>query len=480
MIGGFCMKKLLSIVLAITILLSIGSISAYAIDIPDGFAISTTEDADKDSIAGNVIGYIGDVNASDSINVKDATAIQKHLASIIELSDDSLTLADADMSGKVNVRDATAIQKWLANIDIEAPINHLLYIPDDLDIHTHYYTQKTVEPSCFAKGYTIFTCSCGDSYKDDFINTINHNFENYECTSCGVNPFDYYVEWIKENGSFNENHYEFKYPNITNIDGLENTDIEVLYYPPSEIDEHIVLSCYDYNTGTCTWVVLNYNDAEAYCMCDNDEYFDLSTYIDITTFTTNTPIVPVKYEEGTYSYSSALKYAQTEITLTILMHDISMCDTGVGVSVVDLGFYSIYSDDDNPTPPTEDNVNPPVDNDYVELDPILNCNDFPLHLYSNDGKVYLGKLVTNKYDIDSIWNTYGEYGSKYRTNSIWNEYGTYGSKYNTNSAFNPYASSPPIIVTNSGTKIGYLTANEYKLNGYTITELERVLKSIGQ
>ena len=54
---------------------------------------------------------------------------------------------------------------------------------------------------------------------------------------------------------------------------------------------------------------------------------------------------------------------------------------------------------------------------------------FPLHLYSNDGRVYLGKLVTNKYDTDSIWNEYGTYGSQYSSNSIWNEYGTYGSAY---------------------------------------------------
>ena len=116
----------------------------------------------------------------------------------------------------------------------------------------------------------------------------------------------------------------------------------------------------------------------------------------------------------------------------------------------------------------------------VKNDPILTCRDFPLHLYSNDGKEYLGKLVTNPYDSDSIWNEYGTYGSKYQTNSIWNEYGKYGSKYQTTSAFNDYATKPPIIVTNSGKTIGYLTSNEYKLNGYTIIQLERALKKVGQ
>ena len=116
----------------------------------------------------------------------------------------------------------------------------------------------------------------------------------------------------------------------------------------------------------------------------------------------------------------------------------------------------------------------------VKENPILTCNDFPLHLYSYDDKDYLGKLVTNKYDGDSIWNEYGTYGSKYQTNSIWNEYGKYGSKHQSTSAFNPYASQPPKIVTNSGKVLGYLSANEHKLNGYTIIQLERALKKVGQ
>ncbi|MBQ2944271.1 MAG: hypothetical protein IJD93_06255, partial [Ruminococcus sp.] len=48
---------------------------------------------------------------------KDATAIQKHVASLITLSDTALILSDVDASGNVNVKDATAIQKWVAGIE---------------------------------------------------------------------------------------------------------------------------------------------------------------------------------------------------------------------------------------------------------------------------------------------------------------------------------------------------------------------------
>lgn len=58
----------------------------------------------------------GDVNLDGKINIKDATAIQKHLAKFIQLEDKNLSAADVNADGKVNVRDATEIQKYIANM----------------------------------------------------------------------------------------------------------------------------------------------------------------------------------------------------------------------------------------------------------------------------------------------------------------------------------------------------------------------------
>jgi len=63
------------------------------------------------------IGTSGDADTDGKVNVKDATAIQKHTASLISLSETGLVLADVDRNGNVNVKDATAIQKWIAGID---------------------------------------------------------------------------------------------------------------------------------------------------------------------------------------------------------------------------------------------------------------------------------------------------------------------------------------------------------------------------
>ena len=64
---------------------------------------------------------LGDVDGNDSINVKDATAIQKFVAGM-EVPSFNEAAADADESGSINVKDATAIQKWVAGILTESNI----------------------------------------------------------------------------------------------------------------------------------------------------------------------------------------------------------------------------------------------------------------------------------------------------------------------------------------------------------------------
>lgn len=86
-----------------------------------------------------------------------------------------------------------------------------------------------------------------------------------------------------------------------------------------------------------------------------------------------------------------------------------------------------------------------------------------LHIYGGKNHdEYLGCLNCDKYNSNSIWNTYGTYGSKYNSNSIWNAYGTYGSKYNSYSPWNSYSNDSPIIVDKDGNFYGYLTTNKYR------------------
>lgn len=68
----------------------------------------------------------GDADENGKINVKDATAIQKHAAKVLVLSEYSQYSADVNADGKVNVKDATAVQKYLAKINTGYPIGEYL------------------------------------------------------------------------------------------------------------------------------------------------------------------------------------------------------------------------------------------------------------------------------------------------------------------------------------------------------------------
>lgn len=83
-----------------------------------------------------------------------------------------------------------------------------------------------------------------------------------------------------------------------------------------------------------------------------------------------------------------------------------------------------------------------------------------------DHKQFLG-CICSEFDTDSIFNRYGTFGSSYFSDSIWNKYGDYGSRYSDTSACNSYASHPPVVVTEAGTFVGYLTLDRYKTNAIT-------------
>ena len=59
---------------------------------------------------------LGDVDMDSNITVLDATAIQKHLASIVTLTSDQLSVSDADKDGELTVIDATKIQQFVAEL----------------------------------------------------------------------------------------------------------------------------------------------------------------------------------------------------------------------------------------------------------------------------------------------------------------------------------------------------------------------------
>ena len=120
-------KRLISVVLVVLMLLSMSVVAASAYTVPDGFEVT---DKEATEINGQVYGRIGDTDMNDTVNVRDATLIQKSAADLAVLDDVQKVLADVNFDGKVNVRDATAVQKFVADIETKEPINQIIYIPE--------------------------------------------------------------------------------------------------------------------------------------------------------------------------------------------------------------------------------------------------------------------------------------------------------------------------------------------------------------
>ena len=125
--------------------------------------------------------------------------------------------------------------------------------------HTHEYTTTVIAPTCLATGYTLYSCDCGDSYRDNIVAALGHSWvlESLSpaverCTRCGmtrsgaitppVNP-DPPVEYGLRNGSDSERtlvsmiteHHGYIYASgkllqevITTTDAEGNVTTEVL------------------------------------------------------------------------------------------------------------------------------------------------------------------------------------------------------------------------------------------------------------
>lgn len=110
-------------------------------------------------------GKLGDTDTNRKINIKDATAIQKHLANIQLLSENGLALADVNADGKLSVQDATSIRKYIAGIEIDDPVGETT----DLRLFVHVYGKKGMEWN-WTGDYDF----CFFYYKEEFGDMIEY------------------------------------------------------------------------------------------------------------------------------------------------------------------------------------------------------------------------------------------------------------------------------------------------------------------
>ncbi len=135
-------KRILSIVIVLIMMLSCFTVSAFGAETEQPTASSTADELPPSTSDEEPQRLLGDVDNNSSVNVKDATAVQKHLAGVVTLDEVSVIYADADRSSEVSIKDATAIQKYVAGLDNETSIGmpfvaypetnrYYFYLPED-------------------------------------------------------------------------------------------------------------------------------------------------------------------------------------------------------------------------------------------------------------------------------------------------------------------------------------------------------------
>ena len=114
-------------------------------DPTDSTPVATTATKPSAPIVVPVAGILGDADESETVNIKDATLIQKHIAKLTTLNDDAQLLADVDANEVLNIRDATNIQKWIAKMPVEYAIGEPLQ-GGEIVVPTTEATKATTAP----------------------------------------------------------------------------------------------------------------------------------------------------------------------------------------------------------------------------------------------------------------------------------------------------------------------------------------------
>lgn len=81
------------------------------------------------------------------------------------------------------------------------------------------------------------------------------------------------------------------------------------------------------------------------------------------------------------------------------------------------------------------------------------------YIEAADG-TFLGKLTPNRFDTESIFNSFGAYGNKFSQVTIFNKFSNYGSQFSQLSPYNKFSQTPPKLFV-KGKFVAYLTVNPY-------------------
>ena len=93
----------------------------------------------------------------------------------------------AVVDGTVTLYNKTATVKAAANLNVVTGAGDTVIYEDGVyKVHDHEHTAVVTDPTCTEKGYTTYTCVCGDSYVADYVDETGHNYVGVDTPATGA------------------------------------------------------------------------------------------------------------------------------------------------------------------------------------------------------------------------------------------------------------------------------------------------------
>ena len=170
------MKKTISIILAIMLMVSLfGCTNQNAHD--------HGETALDTSVNETIDGTIGTTDE----DIETTDPVDDEVTEPVEDNDDETEPVEDENGGETETTEPVETQPVEDNTEATEPVETQ---PVETE-HVHNYTSVVTAPTCEDKGYTTYTCTCGDSYVADETKATGHKYETKTVkATCGSDGYD--------------------------------------------------------------------------------------------------------------------------------------------------------------------------------------------------------------------------------------------------------------------------------------------------
>lgn len=213
--------------------------------------------------------------------------------------------------------------------------------------HTHKYTAVKTPATCKQQGYTTYTCSCGDSYKDSYVNG-KHEYVNNKCKYCGKADIDglytYLKNWVISNGTVNGDYVAYSVTSDT-YGGYNTENFNFTYWNDSGKLEFCLHCPLDATYSHAFYIYIpksyngNYEYISSYYYRDNGESkYESTGVIEASVFTKNYPLKSSNYYGSAERQNSFLEESREGICDLLDCIGQFLKKQNTGYTLSDLGF----------------------------------------------------------------------------------------------------------------------------------------------